>query len=508
MKKRRNSLLGKTKIAALILVGVLLIQGGCKKQVNIQEYISVSCIFNSEHSKDAGKCENIIDGNPYTYWGIEDSDDVGYYEILIELIDPSKPRQPTSRPNAVTRTVPASLLGLSWFKTDLDFEAMTEAPTNLDLKRIEATTFVGGSKFLKSNSTLDIRVFVDGKFQSVLLKENWTGERKAIARGDFEEVSKLSITHSINPEQKDGKAYIYELIVSDQCECSAAEGECCDGCQYKDTNIKCGDTEPANTCREQAYCTGESADCPTPQIKSKGTVCRLNVSSCDIAETCDGEDPTCPPVDKFKDKGEACGMCRECDGAAACEIKEGKKDCNGACTECDPFGACLPSGFYTYRNGEIIDKSDTACCTEGASCVYNGRCNLTKSYVQTDGNLRQCLLGNWSESKIEKKDWENKTGYCPVDDCYYSSECFKEGEFLLSGGDHYCEKGAWTTRTKLLATQLLNIVSADDTYIDDYTLFCDSYKDTLNYYNYLVKGKELTKYIEGKANNFCVLDLA
>jgi len=56
--------------------------------------------------------------------------------------------------------------------------------------------------------------------------------------------------------------------------------------------------------------------------------------------------------------------------------------------------------------------------------------------------------------------------------------------------DHYCEHGNWTSRTKFLATQLLDyVINYQNSELGgnyDYTLFCDSFWRALNYYDYPV----------------------
>ena len=40
---------------------------------------------------------------------------------------------------------------------------------------------------------------------------------------------------------------------------------------------------------------GGTMTCPPDQKKTAGTVCRAASNACDLAETCDGATPSCPP---------------------------------------------------------------------------------------------------------------------------------------------------------------------------------------------------------------------
>ena len=145
-------------------------------------------------------------------------------------------------------------------------------------------------------------------------------------------------------------------------------------------------------------------------------------------------------------------------------------------------------------------KSSTDCCPtdycwSGSDCVAgivdqslvnttNGTNSssmfVTPPYQFDDKNYR-CDAGNWVEVKL-KYNWEyTEAAYCPVDQCYYSvpeenPACVKEG-FWKS--DFICEKGDWTTRTKLLGLQLTDLAKGND-----YTLFCDKVTKAANKFAY------------------------
>ena len=121
-----------------------------------------------------------------------------------------------------------------------------------------------------------------------------------------------------------------------------------------------------------------------------------------------------------------------------------------------------------------------------------------------NGTFR-CIDGNWTLS-MAKYTWDRASkGYCPYpnqclvnpnstngnhgntssfsqnyDDWAQNDiQCINNTQFI---GDHYCEDGNWTSRTKLVALTLLDWMG--DRQIFDYTLFCDDYKESINYYDY------------------------
>ncbi|MBW2989873.1 hypothetical protein KY358_06160, partial [Candidatus Woesearchaeota archaeon] len=93
------------------------------------------------------------------------------------------------------------------------------------------------------------------------------------------------------------------------------------------------------------------------------------------------------------------------------------------------------------------------------------------------------------------------------EDCYWKGDYYLEGSYK---GDTYCEKGEITSRTKLIGLQLLDL--AESLHISEYTLFCDNYSNTLNYYDYSIVYGEFSRHLldyisKEKVNNFCILKL-
>lgn len=256
------------------------------------------------------------------------------------------------------------------------------------------------------------------------------------------------------------------------CDCSS--GECCDGCNFRPNTYGC--RSAAGECDIAEYCTAASADCPMDVFEAFGTTCSSGA--------CDGA-----------------GDCGECDsnsglcGSVACKNSFFLGDI--CCGDDD-------NEYYNSRMGNIIDIGDGACCSFNTDCVYNRLCYNEGKIYELDGEAYDCNNGEWGIVLKQKCDWNNENcDYCDSDlKCLTpQKQCINSGEFI---DEHYCENGEWTSRTKLISLQLLDISNQKST--DNYTLFCDSYKNTLNYYQYLIGGVPVTQHLS-EVNNFCILKL-
>lgn len=169
-------------------------------------------------------------------------------------------------------------------------------------------------------------------------------------------------------------------------------------------------------------------------------------------------------------------------------------------------------------------------CWDGTQCV-----DETSQYAYTDSTATEvvaiCSQGSWSGPKETKYDWYANTDAAAVDYCIESyacvcstsedddTYCTDNEEYVVSGctmtqdfysNDHFCEAvdedddgtddydeegdySRWTSRTKFLAFQLLEM--ADGT---EYTLFCDKYSNAVN------NDVELEP-IEDEINSVCIL---
>jgi hypothetical protein len=130
------------------------------------------------------------------------------------------------------------------------------------------------------------------------------------------------------------------------------------------------------------------------------------------------------------------------------------------------------------------DLSMAGACTEKTQCLVHLLGNA--SY---DGDLERVF--RFSDYKLGPR-------------------CVNDTQYLL---DYYCDQGNWTTRTKHVALQLLKL--AEDTSETNFTLFCGSYDQVLNRFDYLSQNVLVSDYftetctIQTKivpcVNNVCVL---
>ncbi len=184
----------------------------------------------------------------------------------------------------------------------------------------------------------------------------------------------------------------------------------------------------------------------------------------------------------------------------------------------------------------------TECCTpeqcwNGTGCYpEQNRDPLDPPFPGRDSvNLidgQRCIDGNWSLSLV-KYTWDKRNkGYCPYNSqCLVKPEekenfdngnlsdlnhlnyddwkdneiqCINDGQFI---GDHYCENGTWTSRTKLVAQKLLNYSRSST----DFTLFCDNYNESLNYgsesQDFARDNPKSNNPLSRLINNICVLRL-
>lgn len=130
-----------------------------------------------------------------------------------------------------------------------------------------------------------------------------------------------------------------------------------------------------------------------------------------------------------------------------------------------------------------------------------------------DGYL--CVEGDWNPAYYKEQWFEQTIGYCTSDfDCWDGQKCVVNGNY---SGDYWCENGNWTSRTKYIALQMMDVVGERD----NFTMFCDNYKNSLNSLGYTVRGIPVEQYLtgsvdlggglsgnleQGLVNNFCALN--
>ena len=130
-------------------------------------------------------------------------------------------------------------------------------------------------------------------------------------------------------------------------------------------------------------------------------------------------------------------------------------------------------------------KSEKECCTpnncwDGNGCVTHG----TVRNIE-DNPPYFCFHGDWKtkdENIFKFSPKRNlKSLDCEEDECFLGSggnDCVEDTFF---DGDDYCSQGNWTTRTRLIAEEMLKVAD------NKFTLYCDTFDKVFNYftYNYL-----------------------
>ncbi len=161
----------------------------------------------------------------------------------------------------------------------------------------------------------------------------------------------------------------------------------------------------------------------------------------------------------------------------------------------DDFGV----GEYNYGHQEYPDnydfRSGLSCCKEdqcwnGYTCVDS----MEDAALMTEhfgvGKDYRCINGEWTHLPV-KWDWNSKKwGFCSQEEqCFVTKNgeadntvnsfldlgkppiCINTSESIL---DHYCQDGQWTSRTKFLASKLVEVAGNDE-----FVLYCTHYTNSL-----------------------------
>jgi hypothetical protein len=241
----------------------------------------------------------------------------------------------------------------------------------------------------------------------------------------------------------------------------------------------------------------------------------LNTKEC-LVDVCDSN-----PSD-----GACCNSDSDCvvDGNCYTYFEDSK--CGGAGGSCADVGdespdleVCMSYGWQDADNSvssEACEELDghtnpTLYMPAGVNPVCGlwekGEGNCNDLTPDTDPSITGFCCGD-DPGEVVREGFDNvcfreDTG-CYVEDEFGIGSYFEEGEYV---GDSYCENGVVTSRTKLIAVQLMQI--ANLTSPDDYTLFCDDYQNSLNYYQYPITWATAEMYLTDLTgryvNNICVL---
>lgn len=159
----------------------------------------------------------------------------------------------------------------------------------------------------------------------------------------------------------------------------------------------------------------------------------------------------------------------------------------------------------TTQKGECCQDKK---CWDGAKCIDNQK---DKPFENLGNNTNattayRCIDGEWVAGSRKCTPDGSICAYCPkptqcLVDPFAKTEaeqCIDSGKFV---GDDYCNNGEWATRTNLLASTLLGLRE------QDFSLFCDSKENALNYLQYKTSSNEQAASVLNrlKINKVCVL---
>lgn len=145
----------------------------------------------------------------------------------------------------------------------------------------------------------------------------------------------------------------------------------------------------------------------------------------------------------------------------------------------------LPATWVQVQLKYNWDHTSSGLCNQQTQCLVNNQSNPT-----FDNQPERY----WTQAGIRDKP-----------------KCITHGQYIA---DHYCEVGQWTSRTKLVAEQLLQIpIQQGD---QQYKLYCDTYVNTLNRYSYVTSYGAVNTFLDRYCtqtggqrstcvNNVCVL---
>lgn len=154
-----------------------------------------------------------------------------------------------------------------------------------------------------------------------------------------------------------------------------------------------------------------------------------------------------------------------------------------------------PAALGTYFGSYSMEKDccPIGYCWDGMMCHAGNPgsvgVHIRNITVQTgsDPETRnyKCVLGTWQNATLKPDQNNMTTGYCGERQCLYSpldgstQLCVNSGNYTF---DDYCLEGGWTSRTSLIAMQLVQLSIEEGN--GNYVLFCDGYENALNDYDY------------------------
>jgi hypothetical protein len=207
----------------------------------------------------------------------------------------------------------------------------------------------------------------------------------------------------------------------------------CDGSgtclpNHEGAGTACADDGEA--CTTDACDGGGTCDHPAGNA---GTTCRADGGDCDVAETCDGTTPSCPP-DAFEASGTTCGDTADtdctdpdtCDAGGACQPNDAASgaacaDDGEACTTdtCDGGGTCdHPAG-----------NAGTTCRADAGGCDVAEICDGTTPSCPPDAfETSGTPCGDTADTDCTDPDTCDAGGACQPNNAASGAACADDGE--------------------------------------------------------------------------------
>ncbi len=161
----------------------------------------------------------------------------------------------------------------------------------------------------------------------------------------------------------------------------------CDGtsatCQHPAGNAGASCRAQAGVCDVAETCTGTSPTCPPDAFAPATTQCRVSADVCDVAESCSGTSATCPPngfaspAVQCRPPAGDCDVAESCTGAsAACpadELKSSGTVCRPSAGPCDVAESCTGTSAAcpadAFQSGATTCRPSAGTCDVAESCT-------------------------------------------------------------------------------------------------------------------------------------------
>jgi hypothetical protein len=253
-----------------------------------------------------------------------------------------------------------------------------------------------------------------------------------------------SNTDCTNPDTCDGNGLCLSNHESNGFACGDSSNTDCtnpDTCDGSGTCLDNHEVSGFNCPDDGEVCTTDECDgagaCTHP-AGNAGTQCRADAGECDVAETCDGSNPTCP-ANGFEPSGASCGDgsntdCTNpdtCDGSGACQSNHEaiSSPCNdgNACTSadgCDGAGACDGGPPTICAPCEFCDNIGGCTPAIDLACEPGAvdKSLLRISNNTTDNTKDRLVFKFKGQNAIDKSHFGNPTNNAPYQLCIYDDK--------------------------------------------------------------------------------------